>query len=140
MRRRAVRALSIVFVVLIVAAACASDAIRQPAAETPVRGGRIVEGGGDVIDSLNWAVSKVAGAGLFHALIYEPLLELDAQSGEPRPRLGKSWTVSSDGLEYRWEIEPAATWSDGVPVSAADWLTTARAIARSKISPKKSNL
>ena len=39
-------------------------------------------------------------------------------SGELTPAAAKSWEVSDDGLEYRFQLQPDARWSNGEPVTA----------------------
>lgn len=50
------------------------------------------------------------------------LTTLDGQ-GRPRPELAESWTVSPDGLTYEFKLRPAR-WSNGRPVTAADFVHT----------------
>lgn len=49
------------------------------------------------------------------------LTELDGQM-QPRPALAKSWDVSPDGLRYVFHLRPEARWSDGQPVTSADFV------------------
>ncbi|HNX34744.1 MAG TPA: extracellular solute-binding protein [Kiritimatiellia bacterium] len=53
-------------------------------------------------------------------MMYETLLGVDSVTTEFVPYLAKRWTISADKLTYTFEIDPAATWSDGRPVSADD--------------------
>ena len=53
-------------------------------------------------------------------LMYETLLGTDSVSTEFTPYLARRWTISDDKLTYTFEIDPAASWSDGTPVTAAD--------------------
>ena len=41
-------------------------------------------------------------------------------AGEPTPGMAESWTVSEDGLIWRFVLR-GATWSDGAPVTADDF-------------------
>ncbi|MDR1794274.1 MAG: peptide ABC transporter substrate-binding protein [Erysipelotrichaceae bacterium] len=54
------------------------------------------------------------------ANIYEGLFAYDTV-GNPVPKLAESWTVSDDGLVYTFKIKPAV-WSDGVEITAADFV------------------
>jgi ABC-type transport system substrate-binding protein len=52
-------------------------------------------------------------------LIWEPLLRI-VEDGSNEPLLAKSWDVSTNGLEYTFNLDPKATFSDGTKVTAAD--------------------
>ena len=41
----------------------------------------------------------------------------------------RAWTVSADGLEWSFELDPEARWSDGTAVTAADFVAAFRALA-----------
>ena len=98
---------------------------------SPVRGGRVVEGA--FLDAKTFApfLANESSSYIVSGLVYDTLFRVDAKTGEIRPNLG-SWTVSADGLTYRWKIEPGAVWSDGTPVTGEDYLTGVKAVARSK--------
>lgn len=51
----------------------------------------------------------------------EGLIELD-QALAPAPALAKAWTVSGDGLTYKFDLRDDVKWTDGVPLKAADFL------------------
>jgi peptide/nickel transport system substrate-binding protein len=51
-------------------------------------------------------------------LIYETLFDYDTQSGELKPALAKSYSVSQDAVTV--ELDPAAHWNDGKPVTGCD--------------------
>lgn len=55
-------------------------------------------------------------------LLYRRLLRLDDE-GLPTADLATSWSVSGDGLVYRFQLG-MARWSDGRPITAADVLAT----------------
>jgi peptide/nickel transport system substrate-binding protein len=52
-------------------------------------------------------------------LVYDTLLGYDSAI-EVQPQLAASWETSSDGLSITYHLQPAATWSDGQPVTSAD--------------------
>ena len=54
------------------------------------------------------------------SLMYETLLWIDPVTSEFIPGLARRWTISDDRLTYTFEIDPAAAWSDGRPVTADD--------------------
>ena len=51
----------------------------------------------------------------------EGLLTFDA-NGEPVPGQAESWQVLDGGLRYRFTLRPDARWSNGEPVTAADFV------------------
>src|SRR5690606_24615125 len=52
--------------------------------------------------------------------LHEGLTTLDA-AGRVIPGAASHWRVSEDGLEWQFELDPAARWSDGAAVSAGDF-------------------
>ena len=61
--------------------------------------------------------------------IYDTLIRMDTDF-KVRSSLAKSWTVSPDGLEYRFLLEPGLTWHDGRPFTSADVQHTFLEISR----------
>ncbi len=57
------------------------------------------------------------------SLIFEGLVKINAY-GEPVPSLAKSWVISSDGLDYVFQLRTDVLWQDGLPFGAADILYT----------------
>jgi microcin C transport system substrate-binding protein len=53
-------------------------------------------------------------------MMYESLLGVDSLTTEFVPYLAKRWTISDDKLTYTFELDEAAAWSDGRPVTAED--------------------
>lgn len=54
-------------------------------------------------------------------------LTTDDPEGKPIPGMAESWTVSPDGLTWTFNLREA-TWSDGVPVTADDFVFSLRRI------------
>jgi peptide/nickel transport system substrate-binding protein len=59
--------------------------------------------------------------------MFDPLLELDADTLVPAPNLAESWTISDDGLIYTFVLREDVTWHDGKPFTADDVVYTANA-------------
>lgn len=53
--------------------------------------------------------------------IMEGLVEFDAKMNV-KPALAKSWTVSADKKTYTFKLKPGVKWSDGKPLTAADFV------------------
>jgi peptide/nickel transport system substrate-binding protein len=51
--------------------------------------------------------------------IYDTLLAFDP-TGKPVPHVARSWTISADGLEYTFTLEPGLKCHDGTPFDAND--------------------
>lgn len=49
--------------------------------------------------------------------LYEGLLS-DGPDGRPIPGMAERWTVSDDGLEWRFHLRPGLRWSNGEPIDA----------------------
>jgi peptide/nickel transport system substrate-binding protein len=54
----------------------------------------------------------------FYRNIYETLVTWSADN-QLKPMLADSWTVSSDGLSYRFKLHPGVKFSDGTPFDSA---------------------
>lgn len=65
--------------------------------------------------------------------IVETLVEAD-KDGNPVPALAKSWTVSEDGLTWRFELQSGVTFQDGTA------LTAEAVVAALKIAKDKAGL
>ncbi len=48
----------------------------------------------------------------------------DPRSLDPIPNLAERWEVSADKLTYAWHLRQDIRWSDGKPLTSADWLWT----------------
>jgi peptide/nickel transport system substrate-binding protein len=49
---------------------------------------------------------------------YDSLVRVEGNPPTPVPHLAASWSVSDDGMEYLFELDPAARFHDGSPVTA----------------------
>lgn len=95
---------------------------------------KAIQGGTMVIDMPDWpATLRMAGKdwntsfNYFAAeLMFEGLLTLDPITLEFIPRLATHWQISEDKSTYRFRINPAARWSDGTEITAADVVATYR--------------
>jgi ABC-type transport system substrate-binding protein len=56
-------------------------------------------------------------------LLYDTLIKLDMEDNSKLvPRMAERWEVSADGLVYKFYIRESLNWSDGVPVTADDFV------------------
>lgn len=54
--------------------------------------------------------------------LFEGLAVKNPYTLEPEPGVAQSWTVSDDGLTVTFYLNPQAKWSNGEPMSAADYV------------------
>lgn len=107
-------------------ALCACD--RREAASAGLDGAAATvlrRGNGGEPGSLDPALAEDEQA--FHVLLdlYEGLLVAQAD-GSIAPGVAASWTVSPDGLTYRFRLREDAVWSNGVPVTAQHFVAAFR--------------
>ncbi len=93
------------------------DPIASPHA---VRGGMLRFSSAQPPKSLNYYVDSNTYTRQVFVLLYETLLRVDPVTTEFIPGLACRWTISDDRLAFTFEIDPAAAWSDGRPVTADD--------------------
>jgi len=58
--------------------------------------------------------------------LWEPLVECDPATGEPRPAAAQSWSWSEDRKVLTLQLRPDARWSNGDPVTAHDFVRSWR--------------
>src|SRR5262245_23912547 len=54
--------------------------------------------------------------------LWEPLVECDPATGQPQPAAAESWEWSADRLTLTLKLRPDASWSNGDPVTAHDFV------------------
>lgn len=66
----------------------------------------------------------VTGVPEFHIMdaLFEGLVDQDPDTREILPALAESWQVSDDRRTYTFRLRPELTWSDGVPLTARDFV------------------
>lgn len=63
-------------------------------------------------------------------------LTTDSPEGDPIPAMATSWETSADGLVWTFHLRDDARWSDGVPVTADDFVFAYRRI----LDPKTASI
>ncbi len=58
--------------------------------------------------------------------LFMGLTTSDIRGGRPVPGCAESWTISPDGRTYTFRLRPNLQWSDGVPMSSADFVWSFR--------------
>lgn len=95
--------------------------------ETPHRGGTLLRRLEQDITSLNPILATSRYDRLVSDYLFTPLINYD-EDLHIVPGLAESWTVSPDGRDYTFKLNPNATFSDRTPVRASDVLFTLRKI------------
>lgn len=104
---------------------------------TPVSGGRLIVGAISDAKVLNPVLSSDVPSAEVWGRIYESLIRVDPQTGQPQPRLAERYEVAADGKGLTFTLRQGVTWSDGTPFSGEDFRLTAEAVMRSKKSVRK---
>ncbi len=61
-------------------------------------------------------------SGFIMATIYDSLVKYKPGTVEPEPGLAQSWTVSEDGLTYRFKLRSDVKFQDGAPFNADTYI------------------
>jgi oligopeptide transport system substrate-binding protein len=100
----------------------AGCAKRETAAEAGIRTGTLLVGNGAEPKDLDpQTIIAFTDARIIFAL-FEGLAALEETSGQPVAAGAKSWDSSPDGLIWTFHLDPAGKWSNGDPVTAADYV------------------
>lgn len=90
-------------------------------AEAATRQGLLLLGNGPEPQALDPHVSTSTSALNIQLALFEGLVSPHPETLEPLPGVAESWTVSDDGLTWRFALRESARWSDGFPVVAGDF-------------------
>jgi oligopeptide transport system substrate-binding protein len=82
--------------------------------------GRLLRGNGAEPESLDPHLATSVSAGNIVINLFEGLTRLNASTLVPEPGMAENWEMSADGLQIDFHLRDAR-WSDGAPVSAADF-------------------
>jgi peptide/nickel transport system substrate-binding protein len=107
---------------------------------------------GEIVNGGTWTESTSSDATNFNPVlvddstsaqitsyIFPGLIGIDHQTGEysSEGAMAESWTTSEDGLTWTFKLRDGVTWSDGEPVTSADFKYTYDAIKSDKVqSPR----
>ncbi|TAL03843.1 MAG: peptide ABC transporter substrate-binding protein [Rhodospirillaceae bacterium] len=67
-------------------------------------------------------------------------LTTEDTAGKPIPGAAESWTVSADGLVWTFKLRPGLAWSDGVPLTASDFVLSFRRLLDPKTAAKYASI
>lgn len=95
---------------------------RQRPAEAAAAAGLLLMGNGPEPQSLDPHVTTGTAELNLQMALYEGLVSPHPGTLEPLPAVAESWTVSGEGRVHVFHLRAAARWSDGEPVTAADFV------------------
>jgi ABC-type transport system substrate-binding protein len=98
----------------------AQTALAQDARPDLLRVSRI----SDFLPSIHPTTLGTGNQELMADIVFSTLVDVDSDEVTILPDLAESWTVSEDATTYTFNLNPAAVWSDGEPVTADDVLYT----------------
>ena len=103
------------------------DGKPQPAATTPVASGAdtLTRGNGPEPDTLDPQKARTDGAFNILRDAFEGLTAVGPDGGAV-PAAAETWTVSGDGLDYRFQLREGLKWSNGDPLVAGDFVAGMR--------------
>lgn len=99
-------------------AACAK---RETAVEEGIRTGTLLVGNQNEPATLDPNLIDAATDMNIAVALFEGLTVLDEATSHPLPGAAERWEISPDGLVYTFHLRPAGRWSNGEPVTAADF-------------------
>lgn len=97
--------------------------------QEPVTGGRLVLIAQPEPATLGLGLNLQAPTIYVTGKIFQGLLTYSTDL-EPLPSLAKAWSISEDGLTYRFELQEGVKWHDGHPFTADDVVFTADEMMR----------
>jgi oligopeptide transport system substrate-binding protein len=84
-------------------------------------------------DTLDPHVLTGQTGGRIVTALFEGLTRHDAKSLAAAPGMAESWEISEDGLRYTFHLRTGSQWSDGVGISAADFVYSFRRMLDPKL-------
>src|SRR6266496_5940538 len=88
-------------------------------AQTPVRGGTVVQAIGADPPTMNPSTTTDTQAWALMGKLFNGLTYLD-NDYHNYPDLAESWTISGDGLTYTFKLRRDVKWHDGKPFTSED--------------------
>lgn len=101
---------------------------REKAVEAGVRTATLLIGNGAEPEDLDPQITTGIPEFKIQTALFEPLVSADPDTLEPIPAAAESWEVSPDGTVYTFRLRDGARWSNGDPVTAADWVYSFRRV------------
>jgi oligopeptide transport system substrate-binding protein len=114
--------------VLAVSPGCttASSSSRYFGRTDPPAGQNLRYVSGSEPESLDPEVSDGQPEGRIDMALYEGLTEIDPKTAQPIPAIASSWEPNGDNTVFTFHLRPEARWSDGTPITSADFVYSFR--------------
>lgn len=129
------------FLAALLLALAGSGCQRPTAVERATAENILLKGNGPEPQALDPHVTTGTAELNIQFALFEGLLAPHPRTLQPQPAVARAWSVSDDQLIYTFQLDPAARWSDGQPVSAEDfrqaWL---RALSPQQAAPYATQL
>lgn len=81
---------------------------------------------GDEPESIDPPISSGQPEARIYMALFEGLVEYNAKTLEPIPAIAERWHVNNDSSEFVFHLRKNARWSNGEPITAADFVYTMR--------------
>jgi len=95
---------------------------RETPVEAATRNGTLLLGNAAEPNDLDPHLSSTLTGQVILNSLFEGLTVLDEASMRPLPAAAESWVVSPDGLTWTFQLRPDLHWSNGDPLTAADFV------------------
>lgn len=96
-----------------------------PATQPPARGGIVTEAIATDAKSFHiYQTTDIASRDFQFRVYASGLWQRDPTTNLPIPYMAESWSVSDDGKTYTFKLRSDMKWSDGVPITAQDFVWT----------------
>jgi len=95
---------------------------RETAVEVATRSGTLLLGNAAEPTDLDPHLATTLSDQVIINSLFEGLTVLDEASMRPLPAAAESWDVSPDGLTWTFRLRPDLLWSNGDPLTAADFV------------------
>lgn len=107
---------------------------RETAVEAGLRTQTLLRGNSTEPESLDPHLVRGAVEWTIVGALFEGLVVPDQETLEPRPGVAERWEVSPDGLTYTFHLRADARWSDGEPLTAEDFVYSARRLLAPRLA------
>jgi oligopeptide transport system substrate-binding protein len=101
---------------------------REAAVDAGVRTHTLLLGNGAEPADLDPHVATILTDQVIINALFEGLTVLDEATATPLPGVAASWSTSADRLTWTFQLRPNLTWSNGDPLTAADFVASWRRV------------
>ncbi|HKP47016.1 MAG TPA: peptide ABC transporter substrate-binding protein [Pyrinomonadaceae bacterium] len=95
---------------------------------------------GDEPESLDPPISSGQPEARIYMALYQGLVEYDPKTLAPIPALAETWDINDDSSEFVFHLRKNAKWSNGDPITSADFVYSLRRALSPEIASKNAYL